>query len=159
MYIATYLLSVITCVESNTPVNISCYQQLYYVYFEPIAPLSCMYTIIFHIYRLAFATHISSIFLFMKNVTIGAWQLALTGSLMLLACLSYSTIIINDPTLQIHFPNETLIPTFKPAFWVNLGTGIATVLIASLILIAEKLIPLKVATFFNVQDNLFIEVI
>ncbi len=77
---------------------------------------------------------------------------------MLLACLSYSTIIYNDPILQIHFPSQTLIPTFKPAFWINLGSGVLTVLIATVILILEKVIPLKMAAFFNIQDDLFFEV-
>ena len=82
----------------------------------------------------------------------------MTGSLMLLACLSYSTIILNDPILQIHFPDDTLTPCIKPAFWVTLGTGLATVLIACTLLILEMLIPLKMAELFNMKDDSFFEV-
>ena len=87
--------------------------------------------------------------------------MATTGSLMIMACLAYWAITLNDPVLQIHFPDQTLRPTFTRAYWLTLVTGIATLLIACGILTLELVMPRKVATFFNystIPDDLIFEV-
>ena len=87
--------------------------------------------------------------------------MATTGSLMIMACLAYWAITLNDPVLQIHFPDQTLRPTFTPAYWLTLVTGIATLFTACGILTLELVIPRKVATFFNydtIPDDSIFEV-
>ena len=87
--------------------------------------------------------------------------MAITGLLMITACLAYCLIISNDPVLKIHFPDQTLVLTFKYTYWLNLATGVVTLLVACAILILEQVIPGKMAAFFGhntTQDDSIFEV-
>ena len=78
---------------------------------------------------------------------------------MLLACLTYGVVIINDPPLQIPFADGTLIPRFSWAFWQVLVTGCLTVLAALVIVFIDIWFPRKAAKFFHhstiVDDTIF----
>ena len=80
---------------------------------------------------------------------------------MMIACLVYGVIIRSDPTLEVHFQDQTLVPHFKYAFWLTLSTGIVTFIFACVILILERVCPRKVAVFFHhrlTEDDSFFEV-
>jgi len=80
---------------------------------------------------------------------------------MLLACLTYGIVIINDPPLQIPFPDGTLIPQFSWAFWLVLVTGCLTVLAALVIVFIDIRLPRMTAEFFHhstIEDDTIFQV-
>lgn len=87
--------------------------------------------------------------------------MALTGSIMLLACLSYGVVIQNDPPLQIHFPDAVLRPSFNYAFYLTLVTGILTVFGGIVIVLMDWVYPRTIAAFFHmgmIEDDAVFEV-
>ena len=68
---------------------------------------------------------------------------------MMVACLTYGVTIVNDPPLQIHFPDGTLVPQFNWAFWLVLATGCLTALAAIVIVFIDKRSPRMTAEFFH----------
>ena len=87
--------------------------------------------------------------LFIFVISTGAWFMLITGLLMILACVTYHVIIANDPELEIHFPDQTLKPTFNWGFWLTLGTGIFVVIGAVVIKVAYWRYPRETAVFFH----------
>ena len=80
---------------------------------------------------------------------------------MILACVTYHVTIANDPELEIHFPDQTLKPTFNWGFWLTLWTGIFVVIGAVVIRIMEWYSPRKTAAFFHhnvILDDDFFQV-
>jgi len=88
------------------------------------------------------------------------------GLIMTLASFSYAIIIINDPPLEFPFADYhgdkvTLAPHFGWSWYLNLFTGIATVLMALVILIMNFFFPRKIAAFFHhsvVEEDEFFQV-
>ena len=84
----------------------------------------------------------------------------LTGLLMLLACLTYGVTIRNDPSLEIHFPDATLRPSFNYAFWLTLVTGSLTVILALVISYVDSYWPRNAANVFHhstiIDDDIFV---
>ena len=99
--------------------------------------------------RIAFTTYILSILFFVHVISYGALFMLLTGLLMLLACLTYGVTIRNDPSLEIHFPDATLRPSFSHGFWLTLFTGIFTVCLAMLISYVDRYWPRQTAIIFH----------
>ena len=85
----------------------------------------------------------------------------LTGSMLLLAILSYSVIIQNDPSFRIHFPDGIIRPKFNYAFYLSLFTGFCTCVAAIVIIVMDFLYPRKTAAFFHhglIEDDAIFEV-
>lgn len=78
----------------------------------------------------------------------------LTGSIMILACFSYGIIILNDPKMKIPFANPVdhvvfVDPQFGWSWWLTLWTGIATVVIGTVVLFLDFFLPRKIAIVFH----------
>lgn len=85
----------------------------------------------------------------------------ITGLLMLLAAASYGLITINDPPLQIHFPDGILKPNFRASFYLVLFTGLGACILGVAIVIADYIWPRKVAQIFNhsvIADDIIFQV-
>lgn len=104
--------------------------------------------------RLAFTTYLLSMILFIFVIGTGAWFMLYSGLFMIFASFAYSIIIINDPEFAIPFADieghrVTLITHYGWSWILNLVTGIATTLLAILVLVLNFFIPREVATFFH----------
>ena len=79
----------------------------------------------------------------------------------MVACLTYGVTIVNNPPLQIHFPDGTLVPQFNWAFWLVLATGCLTALAAIVIVFIDKRSPRMTAEFFHhstIEDDAIFQV-
>lgn len=78
----------------------------------------------------------------------------ITGLIMIMASFSFAIIQINDPVLavpfgDIHGERVLLKPTFGWAWYLNLLTGIATCILAIIVLIMNYFFPRKIAIVFH----------
>ncbi len=106
------------------------------------------------IYRLAFATYLVSMILFIFVISTGALFMLYSGLFMVFASFAYSIIIINDPQFSIPFADVegrrvNLETHFGWAWILNLCTGCATVVLATLVLVLNFFFPREIATFFH----------
>ncbi len=104
--------------------------------------------------------------LFIFVISTGAWFMLMVGLIMVLASFSYAIIIINDPPLVFPFADNEghvvrLTPHFGWCWYLNLFTGIATVVMAIVILLMNFFFPRKIAAFFHhsiVEEDEFFQV-
>ena len=111
--------------------------------------------------RLAFATYLLSIMLFICNIRRGGYFMFLCGVMQLLAALTYGVVSQNDPPLRVYFADNVLRPTFNYAFYLTLFTGLLTVVLAGVVVVMDIFYPRKIATFFHhalTEDDVIFEV-
>ena len=124
-----------------------------------------------HLYRLSFAVYLLDIAVFIFDIAYGAYLMVILGLCMVLACLSFGVIIVNDTELVFPWtlPNCDgatqdctifLDPEFGWSFYLVLVTGIAVVLCGLLIYGVHYFYPRHVAAFFHhsviEDDELFL---
>ena len=78
----------------------------------------------------------------------------LTGSIMILACFAFGIIIYNDPKMKIPFANPYdhvvfVDPQFGWSWYLPLFTGIATLILGTVILLFDFFLPRKIAIVFH----------
>ncbi len=98
---------------------------------------------------------------FIVSIRYGAFYMLLTGLVFLLSALTYGVVIQNDPPLRIYFPNAVLRPHFNYSFYLAIGTGTLTCLIALLILLIDYIAPRTSARIFHhssIEDDEVFEV-
>lgn len=116
--------------------------------------------------RLAFATYLLAIILYVFVIKFGAIFTIYTGLIMILACFAYAIIIMNDPEMAIPFANEIqgpvfLKPTYHWSFYLPLFTGIATFFIGVAVYLGDYFVPRQVAVIFHhsiVEEDEFFQV-
>ena len=83
----------------------------------------------------------------------------ITGLLMILAASAYPVIVINDPSLSIHFWDADLKPKLNYSFYLVLITGVATWLLSLVLLVIDRIWPRTAALIFHhgviADDSIF----
>ena len=111
-------------------------------------------------YRLSFAVYLLDILVFIFDIPYGAYLMVILGCCMIIACLCFGLITINETELVFPWTipdcdGETqdctifLDPEFGWCFYLVLATGIAVVLLGFLIYLLHYLYPRHVASFFH----------
>ena len=111
-------------------------------------------------YRLSFAVYLLDIVVFIFDIPYGAYLMVILGSCMIIACLCFSLIIINETELVFPWTIPDcdgatqdctifLDPEFGWCFYLVLATGIAVTILGLLIYILHYLYPRHVASFFH----------
>lgn len=117
-------------------------------------------------FRLAFATYLLAILLYIFNIRDGAIFTIFTGLIMLLAIFAFGVIIINDPEMKIPFANEEegtvfIDPKFGWSWWLALWTGLGTLTIGIVVYVMDFFFPRKIAVVFHhsvLEEDDFFEV-
>lgn len=125
--------------------------------------LCCIILVPFFLHncRLAFATYLYSILLFLNNICYGAYFMLMTGCLLIMASFTYALQIQNDPPFKIPFPNGILRPTFSLSFYMTAITGVLTAVMAGMVLLMNYLNPRMTSVLFHhtyIKDDTTLEV-
>lgn len=115
---------------------------------------------------LSFALYLITILLFIFVIGTGGWFMLTMGLLMVLASFAYAIIILNDPHIFFPFADDhgeevVIVPTYGWSWWLNLITGIATVILAVIVLFMNYFFPRQIAVIFHhsvVEEDEFFQV-